>query len=53
MAGAARFAEGTPLSGARVRLYAIDALSGRAVEVGATVCDDDGEFVALLPPALE
>ncbi len=53
LAGSARFAEGTPLSGAGVRLYAIDPVSGRAVEVGATDCDENGEFVALLPPELE
>jgi len=53
MAGTARFAEGSPLGGARVRLLAIDAATGRAVEVGATECDEDGAFVALLPPALE
>lgn len=51
--GTARFAEGTPLDGARVRLFALDAETGRVVEVGATECDDDGSFVALLPPALE
>lgn len=49
--GTARFAEGTTLSHARVRFFAMGE-SGRAIEIGATECDAMGAFVALLPSEL-
>ncbi|MFO0714360.1 MAG: hypothetical protein U0353_31255 [Sandaracinus sp.] len=51
--GTASFEEGTDLAGARLRLFAIDPGTDRVIEIGATVCDETGAFVALLPPALD
>jgi hypothetical protein len=51
--GTARFTEGTALGGARVRLFALHPDTQRPIEIGAAECDEDGEFVALLPPALD
>lgn len=50
--GTARFAEGTELANARVRFFAVDDTTGRAIEIGAAECDEHGAFVALLPSSL-
>ena len=51
--GTAHFAEGTPLAGARLRFFAIDASTGRTIEIGSSTCEADGSFVALLPPTVD
>ncbi|MBN8612444.1 MAG: hypothetical protein J0L92_17760 [Deltaproteobacteria bacterium] len=51
--GTARFAEGTELAGARVRVFAVEETSGRSIEIASTTCDTRGGFVALLPSTLD
>ena len=51
--GSARFTEGSMLAGAHVRFFALHPETDRPIEIGATECDEEGEFVALLPPALD
>lgn len=53
LVGEARFSEGSPLVGARVRLFALHPDSGRAIEIGEAEVDATGQFVALLPPTLD
>lgn len=49
----ARFVEGSPLAGARVRAFALDARTGRGIELGRAECDASGRFTVLLPGALD
>jgi hypothetical protein len=49
----ARFADDMPVAGGVVRLFAIDEETGRLTEIGATIADDDGAFLALLPPSID
>jgi hypothetical protein len=47
------YADGNPVAAASIRLFAVDRTTGRAIEVGVSASDAMGNFVALLPAAIE